>query len=63
MRGAGHRLSTGTLEAAVNTHEDVTECAVVGVEDDYKGHVPIGLVVLNSDVTDESQYERVSCEI
>ena len=47
---AGHRLSTGTLEAAVATHPDVAECAVVGVDDDVKGQVPRAFVVLKAGV-------------
>jgi propionyl-CoA synthetase len=43
---AGHRLSTGGLEAALSGHEQVAECAVIGVADDMKGQVPRGLVVL-----------------
>ena len=43
---AGHRLSTGRLEEVLAEHPDVAECAVVGVEDDLKGQVPLGLVVL-----------------
>ena len=43
---AGHRLSTGSIEAALAGHPDVAECAVIGVADDFKGQVPRGLVVL-----------------
>ena len=43
---AGHRLSTGALEAAIAGHPAVAECAVIGVADDLKGQVPRGLVVL-----------------
>ena len=43
---AGHRLSTGELEAALATHPAVAECAVVGVANADKGQVPLGLVVL-----------------
>jgi len=43
---AGHRLSTGGLEAALAGHPEVAECAVIGVSDDLKGQVPRGLVVL-----------------
>jgi propionyl-CoA synthetase len=47
---AGHRLSTGAIEEVVAAHPDVAECAVVGVADDLKGQVPIGLAVLKSGV-------------
>lgn len=45
---AGHRLSTGAMEEVVSTHPDVAECAVIGVDDELKGQVPIGFVVLKS---------------
>ena len=34
---AGHRLSTGSIEAALAGHPAVAECAVIGVADDFKG--------------------------
>lgn len=46
---AGHRLSTGTIEEAISSHDDVAECAVIGVPDVIKGHVPMGFVVLRID--------------
>jgi propionyl-CoA synthetase len=45
---AGHRLSTGAIEAALATHPAVAECAVIGVPDELKGSVPYGLVVLKA---------------
>jgi len=48
---AGHRLSTGEMEEVLATHPDVAECAVIGVADELKGQVPIGLVVLKGGVT------------
>lgn len=50
---AGHRLSTGAIEEVIAAHPDVAECAVVGVADDLKGEVPLGLVVLKAGVTRE----------
>ncbi|MGB5986465.1 MAG: AMP-binding protein, partial [Desulfobacterales bacterium] len=47
---AGHRLSTGAMEEILADHPDVAECAVLGVEDQLKGQVPIGFVVLNAGV-------------
>jgi len=43
---AGHRLSTGAMEEVLAGHPDVAECAVFGVADDFKGQLPLGLVVL-----------------
>jgi acyl-coenzyme A synthetase/AMP-(fatty) acid ligase len=43
---AGHRLSTGRMEEVIAQHPDVAECAVVGIADELKGQVPLGLVVL-----------------
>ncbi len=45
---AGHRLSTGSIEAVLAAHAAVAECAVVGVADDLKGQRPAGFVVLKS---------------
>jgi propionyl-CoA synthetase len=47
---AGHRLSTGAIEEVLASHPDVAECAVVGVADEIKGEVPVGLIVLKSGV-------------
>ena len=47
---AGHRLSTGGIEEVLAAHPDVAECAVIGVADELKGQVPVGLVVLNAGV-------------
>jgi propionyl-CoA synthetase len=45
---AGHRLSTGQIEAVLAGHPAVAECAVIGVADEIKGQVPRGLVVLKA---------------
>ena len=52
---AGHRLSTGAMEEILASHPDVAECAVFGVDDDLKGELPLGMVVLkaSSDRSDE----------
>ena len=47
---AGHRLSTGGMEEVLASHRDVAECAVIGVADQLKGELPLGLVVLKSGV-------------
>ena len=47
---AGHRLSTGSMEAVVAAHPMVAECAVIGVQDPLKGQIPRAFVVLKSGV-------------
>jgi propionyl-CoA synthetase len=47
---AGHRLSTGAMEEIISKHKDVAECAVLGAEDQLKGQVPVGFVVLKAGV-------------
>jgi propionyl-CoA synthetase len=47
---AGHRLSTGQFEEVLATHPEVAECAVLGMSDELKGQVPVGLVVLKTGV-------------
>ena len=47
---AGHRLSTGEMEEIIGSHPAVAECAVVGIDDQLKGQLPIGLVVLKDGV-------------
>jgi propionyl-CoA synthetase len=47
---AGHRLSTGGMEEVLAGHQDVAECAVVGVKDALKGEVPAGFLVLKAGV-------------
>ncbi|XP_048866023.1 acyl-CoA synthetase short-chain family member 3, mitochondrial [Brienomyrus brachyistius] len=46
---AGHRLSAGALEEVLMQHPLVVDCAVVGLEDSLKGHVPLALCVLRLD--------------
>jgi len=47
---AGHRLSTGAMEEILADHPDVAECAVLGVDDQLKGQIPVGFLVLNAGV-------------
>jgi propionyl-CoA synthetase len=60
---AGHRLTTGSLEAAVAGHPAVAECAVIGVHDEIKGQVPRAFVVLKAGVEpdpEELQHEVIA---
>jgi propionyl-CoA synthetase len=56
---AGHRLSTGQLEEVLAEHPAVAECAVIGRDDEDKGQVPLGLLLLKDGVNiDAAALER-----
>jgi propionyl-CoA synthetase len=48
---AGHRLSTGEIEQIIAAHDAVAECTVIGVYDNIKGQVPVGLTLLKDGVS------------
>jgi len=58
---AGHRLSTGAMEEALAGHPDVAECAVMGVKDELKGQLPVGLVILSAGC--ERGHEEIGQEL
>ena len=53
---AGHRLSTAEMEEVVASHRSVAECAVIGIQDELKGQIPLALVVTKSG-DDIEQYQ------
>ena len=55
---AGHRLSTGAIEEVLASHPDVAECAVIGVADELKGQLPLGLLVLKAGVDRAARRDR-----
>ncbi|XP_030309358.1 acyl-CoA synthetase short-chain family member 3, mitochondrial isoform X3 [Calypte anna] len=52
---AGHRISAGAIEECVLFHHAVADCAVVGLEDPLKGHVPFALCVLREGIKTEEE--------
>ncbi|WP_299183412.1 AMP-binding protein [uncultured Neptuniibacter sp.] len=58
---SGHRLSTGEMEEVVSAHPEVAECAVIGVNDELKGQLPVGLIVLKagSEIEDDQLQSEV----
>lgn len=66
---AGHRLSTGEMEEIIGDHVAVAECAVTGLDDDLKGQIPVGFVVLKDGVNigpeqlEEELVSRIRSEI
>ena len=47
---AGHRLSTAEMEEVVASHNAVAECCVIGIEEELRGQIPVGFVVLKQGV-------------
>jgi len=58
---AGHRLSTGEMEEVIGKHDAVAECAVIGRNDDLKGQMPTGFVVLKNGV--ETSDEEITKQL
>ncbi len=63
IKVAGHRLSTGELESAINGHPEISESAVVGVPDEIKGEVPIAFVAYKGDRNPEELKKEVAGQI
>ena len=51
---AGHRLGTREIEESVSTHPACAEAAVVGVQDELKGQVPVVFATLKQGVSEQS---------
>ena len=45
---AGHRLGTREIEESISSHPNVSEVAVVGVEDKLKGQVAVAFAILKN---------------
>lgn len=64
IKVAGHRLTSGELESAVNLHPKITECAVVGIPDEIKGEALIVFVVWkNNSLAEEGMIKQVVNQI
>jgi propionyl-CoA synthetase len=59
---AGHRLGTREIEESISSHPNVSEVAVVGVEDKVKGQVAIAFAVLKNADAAETQDEKRALE-
>ena len=60
---AGHRFSTGEMEELIAGHPAVAECAVTGIDDELRGQVPVGFVVLKDGIEisqDQMQEELIA---
>lgn len=59
IKVAGHRVTSGELEEAINAHQDIVESAVIGISDEIKGEVPAAFVVVKR----ERKQEEIENEI
>jgi acyl-CoA synthetase (AMP-forming)/AMP-acid ligase II len=55
---AGHRLGTREIEESITSHPNVSEVAVVGVEDKLKGQVAVAFAILKAPHGDQ----RAGCD-
>ncbi len=58
---AGHRLSTGQIEEVLSEHQSVAECAVIGIKDQLKGQLPVGLIALKAGVKKDNETISKEC--
>jgi len=63
IKVAGHRITTGELEDAVNRHPEITECAVIGIPDEIKGEVPAVFAVYQGKTRPEDIKKEVVLKI
>jgi len=59
---AGHRLGTREIEESISSHPNVSEVAVVGMEDKLKGQVAMAFVILKNPQGTESMEARAALE-
>ena len=63
IKVAGHRVTTGELESAVNMHPEITESAVVGEKDEIKGESPVVFIVYKGKKSREEIKKEVVYQI
>lgn len=51
LKISGHRIGTQEVESAMICHPNVAETAVVGIEDDIKGHAIFAFILLKPGIT------------
>ncbi|MFC0169630.1 propionate--CoA ligase [Pseudoduganella danionis] len=59
---AGHRLGTREIEESITSHPNVSEVAVVGVEDKLKGQVAVAFVIAKNAAEVSSDEQRAAQE-
>lgn len=55
IKPAGHRISTGSLEEAINEVSGVVESATVGIIDEIRGEIPLAFIVLKDQCSNDKE--------
>ena len=57
IKSGGYKISALSIENALLAHSDISECAVVGIEDEVQGQIVAAVVACNegSDEVNVSQ--------
>jgi acetyl-CoA synthetase len=63
IKVAGHRVSTGELENAINSLPEISESAVVGVPDQIKGEVPVAFVAYKGQENPDELKQKIINQI
>ncbi|OGZ18636.1 MAG: acetate--CoA ligase, partial [Candidatus Nealsonbacteria bacterium RBG_13_42_11] len=63
IKVAGHRITTGELENAINSHPEISESAVVGIPDEIRGEVPLAFVSYKGDRNPEELKKEIIDQI
>lgn len=62
IKSGGYKLSALEIEGTLLTHEDIAECAVIGVEDETWGESVMAFISLNSGVSMDYADLKTWCE-
>ena len=61
IKSGGYKISALSIENALLTHPDVSECAVVGVEDEVQGQIVAAVVACNEEAKEVCNKHMFAC--
>lgn len=59
IKPAGHRVSTGSLEEAINEVNGVVESATVGFIEEIRGEIPLAFIVLKDEIMNDKNRQEI----
>merc|ERR1712168_1490874 len=64
INASGKRLGTGEIEGVINSHDSITESAVIAIPDEVKGEVPVAFVTnIDDNVSKQDLSQLIRTEI